>query len=225
MKWIVILLLFLPGLCAFSQSPDAYGLHIISSDLEYRKMIAADSSMQLLEIKQYIPDIRLDIRYAGKNNFTGQAVYSQARAFARLPVIRALQKVQAELRPQGLGLKIYDAYRPYAVTVKFFDMATDKNFVANPRQGSRHNRGCAVDLTLVRLKNGKELSMPTAFDSFAPQAAADFQDLPQKVIKHRELLRSAMERHGFSALYNEWWHFDFRGWKNYDLMDIPFNRL
>lgn len=129
------------------------------------------------------------------------------------------------MRKSGLGLKIYDGYRPYSVTVQFFKSASDKSFVANPKDGSRHNRGCAIDLTLINLKTGKELDMPTAYDSFAAQAASDYNNLPENLIKNRSLLRSVMERNGFSVLNNEWWHFDFIGWKNYELMDIPFENL
>ena len=122
-------------------------------------------------------------------------------------------------------MKIFDAYRPYTVTRKFFEIASDKNFVANPKDGSRHNRGCAIDLTLINLKTGKELAMPTPYDSFAPEAASDFNDLPMDVIKNRDLLRTVMEKNNFRVLNNEWWHFDFIGWRNFELMDIPFEDL
>jgi D-alanyl-D-alanine dipeptidase len=124
-----------------------------------------------------------------------------------------------------LGLKIFDGYRPYSVTVKFFDIASDKSFVANPKDGSRHNRGCAIDLTLINLRTGKELEMPTPYDSFAPEAASDFNNLPSEVIQNRELLRSTMEKNGFRVLNNEWWHFDFNGWKSFEIMDIPFENI
>jgi D-alanyl-D-alanine dipeptidase len=140
-------------------------------------------------------------------------------------VVESLSKVQNELNKLGLGLKIFDGYRPYSVTVKFFDIATDKSFVANPKDGSRHNRGCAIDLTLINLRTGKELEMPTPYDSFAPEAAADFKDLRQLVIQNRDLLRSTMEKNGFKVLTNEWWHFDFNGYKSFEIMDIPFENL
>jgi D-alanyl-D-alanine dipeptidase len=152
-------------------------------------------------------------------------VYDEARAFARIPVVLALKSAQKELNKQGLGLKIYDAYRPYSVTVKFFEIAADKNFVASPKTGSRHNRGCAIDLTLVNMRTGKELKMPTPFDSFAPEASPGFNDLPKKVKRNRDLLKHVMERNGFTVLHNEWWHFDFNTWKDYNLMDIPFKQL
>lgn len=221
-----LLILFLFFSCyTFAQGHNPYGLEIINEYSVYQKSVELDKNKQLLEIKKYIPTINLDIRYAGKDNFTKQAVYKQARAFARLPVVEALKRAQNELKKSGFGLKIFDAYRPYRVTVKFFAIATDKSFVANPKDGSRHNRGCAIDLSLIHLKNGKEVEMPTPYDSFAPEAASNFQDLPPRIIKNRELLRNTMEKYGFRVLDNEWWHFDFIGWKNYELMDIPFEDL
>ncbi len=220
---LLILLSVFTGACALNNNP--YGLEVIKDYAAYEKSVELDKNKQLVEIKKLIPDIKLEIRYAGKNNFARQAVYKQARAFARLPVAEALRNVQNDLRKSGLGLKIFDGYRPYSITVKFFEIASDKSFVANPKDGSRHNRGCAIDLTLIVLKTGKELKMPTTYDSFAAEAASDYKDLPANVIQNRELLRSTMEMYGFRVLNNEWWHFDFIGWKNYELMDIPFEEL
>jgi len=210
---------------AYAQPKNPYGLEVINEHAAYKKSVDHDKNKQLIEIKKRIPDIKLDIRYAGKDNFAKQAVYKQARAFARLPVVEALKNVQNELKKSGYGLKIFDGYRPYSVTVKFFTIASDKSFVANPKDGSRHNRGCAIDLTLIDLKTGKEIEMPTPYDSFAAEAASDYMNLPANVIQNRELLRKTMEKHGFRVLKNEWWHFDFLGWKSYELMDIPFEDL
>ena len=225
MRHLIFLFFLLIAQHGLAQNQNPFGLKVISSVHDYKKSARLDSNNTLIEINKLIPDIQLDIRYASKNNFTGQAVYNQARAFARLPVVNALEKVQQELKISGLGLRIYDAYRPYEVTVKFFKLAVDKNFVANPKDGSRHNRGCAVDLSLIDLKTGTELLMPTPYDSFAPEAASDYQKLPSKAIQNRKLLISVMEKNGFRVLANEWWHFDFIGWQKYDLMDIPFEKL
>jgi D-alanyl-D-alanine dipeptidase len=111
------------------------------------------------------------------------------------------------------------------VTVKFYEVAHDTNFVADPRKGSRHNRGCAIDLTIINLKTGKELDMPTGFDSFSVKAAADYQNLPKAELTNRELLRRVMEAHGFKIYRTEWWHYDFNGWQNYPLLDIPFSEI
>ena len=225
MKKLLLLILLSVFTGAYAQNNNPYGLEVIKDYAAYEKSVELDKNKQLVEIKKLIPDIKLEIRYAGKNNFARQAVYKQARAFARLPVAEALRNVQNDLRKSGLGLKIFDGYRPYSITVKFFEIASDKSFVANPKDGSRHNRGCAIDLTLIDLKTRKELKMPTPYDSFAAEAASDFKDLPANVIQNRELLRLTMEKYGFRVLNNEWWHFDFIGWKNYELMDIPFEDL
>ncbi|WP_448701413.1 M15 family metallopeptidase [Mucilaginibacter sp. AW1-3] len=199
-------------------------LHVISVSA-YKNQIKVLPEKQLVEISKYVPGIQLDIRYATPNNFMHQRMYTQARAFTRLPVAKALRAVEAELALQGLGLKIYDAYRPYSVTVQFYQKASDKNFVANPKKGSKHNRGCAIDLSLINLKTGKELDMPTPFDSFSPIAAADYPNLPPQILQNRLILKTAMEHHGFRVLSNEWWHFDFIGWQNYELLDVPFGDL
>jgi len=188
----------------------------------YRQKIKQHPDSHLVEIKKHIPEIVLDIRYATTNNFTHHRMYPQARAFARLPVVMALKDVEADLKTRGLGLKIYDAYRPYAITAKFYEITPDTNFVADPRKGSKHNRGCAIDLSLIDLKTGKELDMPTGFDSFSRKAGANYPDLPQQQIVNRELLKSVMQAHGFRVIATEWWHYDFNGWAKYPLLDIPF---
>lgn len=224
-KYILIFILLLVVKPAFTQTMNQHGLQIIDEKADYLKNVALDSNTRLVEIKNYIPNINLDIKYATADNFSGQAVYEQARAFARLPVVLALVGVQAELNKMGLGLKIYDAYRPYSVTVKFFEVAKDKDFVASPKTGSRHNRACAVDVTLINLRTGKELKMPTPYDSFAPEAAANFKSIRKKRRNNRAILIEVMSKYQFKVLENEWWHFDFNGWKAYDLMDIPFKEI
>ena len=191
----------------------------------YREQIKKQPGIRLVEINKYVPGIALDIRYATTNNFMHRQMYTQARAFARLPVVLALKQVEADLKKRGLGLKIYDAYRPYTVTVKFYEMARDTNFVADPRKGSKHNRGCAIDLTLVDLKTGRELDMPTGFDSFSKKAAANYAPLSKQQYANRELLKRAMQAHDFRVYRTEWWHYDFDGWTNYPLLDIPFSKI
>jgi D-alanyl-D-alanine dipeptidase len=220
-----IALFILTAGCARAQHYKYIDSAKVSGPARYRQEISANPNKKLVEIKNYIPGIQLDIRYATTNNFTHHIMYSQARAFARLPVVMALQQVEADLKKRGLGLKIYDAYRPYAVTVKFYEVTHDTNFVADPRKGSKHNRGCAIDLSLIDLKTGKELDMPTGFDSFSKKAAAKYANLPQQEIDNRAILQAAMQAHGFHAIPTEWWHFDFTGWQNYELLDIPFSQL
>jgi D-alanyl-D-alanine dipeptidase len=192
---------------------------------QYNDQIKTSPDKRLIEISKVIPGIQLDIKYATTDNFMHRVMYGQARAFARARVADALKQIEAELKLKGLGLKIYDAYRPYAVTVDFYNMAHDTNFVASPKTGSRHNRGCAIDLSLIDLRTGKELAMPAPFDSFSPKAAADYPDLSPEQLQNRELLKAIMQSHGFTVLKTEWWHFDFNGWQQFDLLDVPFKDL
>ena len=211
--------------CAQKNAQNPYGLTVISDYKAYRTDYKTNPNNELIDIKKEIPSVVLDIRYATKNNFMKQVMYKQARAFARKPVVMQLKKIQAFLKEKGYGLKIFDAYRPYAITIAFYEKASDKNFVASPAKGSKHNRGCAVDLTIIDLKTGKDVPMPTPYDSFAPEAAPHFENLPQAIIKNRDFLIATMQANGFKVIYNEWWHFDFNGWQDYDLMDIPFEKL
>ena len=205
----------------FSQS----GLVVIREMETYRKQIADDPSMKMVDLEQFIPDIKTDIRYATKNNFTKEVIYTQPKAFARKPVAFALRMVQDSLAKLGLGLLVFDAYRPFAATVKLFEIYPHPGFVADPAMGSRHNRGCAVDISLVDLKTGKELHMPTEFDDFSERAHPSYMKLPDEAIKNRQLLFDIMDHFGFDHLDYEWWHFDFRGWEKFPLMDISFELL
>jgi len=224
-RYIFLSMLILAAYTAQAQHYKYIDSSKISGTARYYRQLKANPNKRLVEIKKYIPGIVLDIRYATTNNFTHHIMYSQARAFARLPVVLALQQVEAELKTKGLGLKIYDAYRPYSVTVKFYEVTPDTNFVADPRKGSKHNRGCAVDLRIIDLKTGKEIDMPTGFDSFSKKAGANYANLPKQQIDDRELLKSTMQAHGFKVIATEWWHYDFNGWQNYELLDVPFSAL
>jgi len=224
-RYIFLSMLILAAYTAQAQHYKYIDSSKISGTARYYRQLKANPNKRLVEIKKYIPGIVLDIRYATTNNFTHHIMYSQARAFARLPVVLALQQVEAELKTKGLGLKIYDAYRPYSVTVKFYEVTPDTNFVADPRKGSKHNRGCAVDLSIIDLKTGKEIDMPTGFDSFSKKAGANYANLPKQQIDDRELLKSTMQAHGFKVIATEWWHYDFNGWQNYELLDVPFSAL
>jgi D-alanyl-D-alanine dipeptidase len=227
MKKICLFFLLLTSLtsCAQKNAQNPYGLELINNVEVYKAAIKKNPNLELVDLKKAIPSIVLDIKYATTHNFMKEVMYPEARAFARKPVAEQLKKIQAYLKTKGYGLKIYDAYRPYAITVAFYNKASDKNFVANPAKGSKHNRGCAVDLTLIDLKTGKEVEMPTPYDSFSTAASPHFKDLPKHVIKNRDFLIATMQANGFKVIYNEWWHFDFNNWPNYDLMDIPFNQL
>jgi len=221
---LLILLLFVTSK-AQQITLNEYGLYVVDNPETYLSLVEKDSNKLLIDIETYIPDIVLDIRYATDNNFVGEPVYNIPKAYTRLPVAKALKKIQHELKKENLGLKIYDAYRPYSVTVKFFKKVKDTNFVASPKKGSRHNRGCAADLTIIDLKTGKEIVMPTRYDDFTERASQNFNDLPRDVLKNREKLKRIMTENGFKVFPSEWWHYDFKGWENYELMDISFEEL
>jgi len=174
----------------------------------------------LVDLERTIPLLVLDIRYATTNNFTGQQLYPEARCFLRRAPAQKLRAIQAELANTGLGLKIFDGYRPLSVQRKMWAVFPQPGYVADPKKGSRHNRGAAVDVTLIRLKDGTELPMPTPYDDFTERAHRDFMDLPAEAIRNRQLLEQMMTRHGFVGLPTEWWHFDDQDWKNYPLMDV-----
>ncbi len=181
----------------------------------------------MVELKSIVPNIKYDLRYATTNNFTGVRLYpsNTQTTYLRKAPAEALARVAKELSEKGMGILVWDAFRPFHVTVRFWELIKDERYVANPAKGSKHNRGCAVDLTLIDLKTGKDVPMPTPYDSFAPEAAPHFQNLPKEVIKNRDFLIATMQANGFKVINNEWWHFDFNSWQNYDLMDIPFEKL
>jgi D-alanyl-D-alanine dipeptidase len=181
----------------------------------------------LVELAPLDPSIHLDIRYATSNDFLGTPVYSQARAFLQRPTAEALLRVQQKLKPLGYGLLIHDAYRPWYVTKIFWDATPPEGriFVADPAQGSRHNRACAVDLTLYDLASGKPIEMPGTYDEMSPRSFPDYPGGTSLQRWHRDLLRRAMESEGFTVYEAEWWHFDFKDWKEYPILNVPFERL
>ena len=181
----------------------------------------------LVEVALADQSIHLDIRYATSNDFLGTPVYSQARAFLQRPAAKALLRVQQKLKPLGYGLLIHDAYRPWYVTKIFWDATPSegKIFVADPAQGSRHNRGCAVDLTLYDLATGKPIEMPGTYDEMSPRSFPSYPGGTSLQRWHRDLLRRAMESEGFTVYESEWWHFDFKDWKEYAISNVPFEKL
>lgn len=222
----LILLLLITVSASYAQTAsNPYNLPLVNSPEAYQALVLADSSNRMIDLQVFIPSIVLDIRYAGSHNFTRQKIYTQARAFVRWPVAEALLKVQQSIDSIGLGLKIYDAYRPYQASLKFFEVYPDTLFVAAPWQGSRHNRGAALDVSLIDKKSGLEVQMPTKFDDFSAAAAADYNNLPDQARHNRKMLIDIMKKHGFSVYPTEWWHFDFQGWKKFGLLDLSFEQL
>ncbi len=181
----------------------------------------------LVELAPLDLTIHLDIRYATANDFLGTPVYTQARAFLQRPAAEALLRVLHKLRPLGYGLLIHDGYRPWYVTKIFWDVTPPerKIFVADPAQGSRHNRGCAVDLTLYDLKTGQPSEMTGGYDEMSPRSFPNYPGGTSLQRWHRDLLRRAMESEGFTVYESEWWHFDYKDWREYGILNIPFEKL
>ena len=197
-----------------------YGLAVLDRVDVFEEMVGRDPEKALVDLQQFIPTVTLDIRYATAENFMKRPLYPDARAFLRCGAARALRAAHQELSRQGFGIKVFDAYRPYSVTMAMWEPIRNPDYVADPAKGSRHNRGAAVDITLIELGSGTELPMPTPYDDFTPRAAHGFADLPPEQIRNRALLRSVMERHGFIALPSEWWHYDFVGWEKFEVLDL-----
>ena len=181
----------------------------------------------LVELKKLDPTIKLEIRYATTNNLFGTVFYSQPRAFLQRPAAEALVRINRKLKASGYGLLVHDAYRPWYVTKVFWDATPDdkKIFVADPSKGSRHNRGCAVDLTLYDLKTGKAVEMVSTYDETTERAHPDYPGGTSLQRWHRDLLRAAMESEGFTVFEAEWWHFDYKDWQKYKIGNVPFNQI
>jgi D-alanyl-D-alanine dipeptidase len=181
----------------------------------------------LVELTKLDTSIHLDIRYATAHNFMGRRMYDEARAFLQRPAAMALLRVQHALRERGYGLAVFDGYRPWSVSKKFWDETppAKRKYVADPRKGSIHNRGCAVDLTLYNLKTGKEVPMPSPYDDFTRRASPVYRGGTPEERRNRELLRTSMEAEGFHVNSGEWWHFDYKEWRLYGIQNIPFSAI
>jgi serine beta-lactamase-like protein LACTB len=182
---------------------------------------------ELVDLEKVVDGVKLDVRYATTNNFLSEPFYTTAKAFLQKPAAEALNRVQASLKERGYGLMVFDGYRPWHVTKMFWDATPEKfhTFVADPSKGSRHNRGCAVDLTLFDLKTGKAVDMPGGYDEFSDRSYADYPGGTSRQRWHRELLRTAMAAEGFTVYEAEWWHFDYKDWAKYKLGNEPFEKL
>jgi D-alanyl-D-alanine dipeptidase len=182
---------------------------------------------ELVELVTLDPTIKLEVRYATSNNLFGTPFYSEARAFLQRPAAEAVVRVSQALRKRGYGLLVHDGYRPWYVTKMFWDASPpDKHvFVADPSQGSRHNRGAAVDLTLYDLATGAPVEMPSTYDETSPRAYPNYPGGTSRQRWHRELLRRAMEAERFTVYEAEWWHFDFADWRQYPILNVEFARI
>ena len=186
----------------------------------------AKAARNLVEVSRLDPSLRLDVRYATSQNFMGRVLYPQARVFLIRPAAQAVVRVQKKLRAQNLGLVLFDGYRPWSITQQMWDQTPPgkKQYVADPAKGSRHNRGCAADLTLQNLTSGEALEMPTEYDDFTDKAHAEAVANPTAT-HNRALLRQAMESEGFRIYPYEWWHYDYQGWEKFPLLNFSFVEL
>ncbi|SHJ73297.1 D-alanyl-D-alanine dipeptidase [Hymenobacter daecheongensis DSM 21074] len=198
---------------------------VVLSAGQYRRRVRREAEQALVSLPAAIPTLRLDIRYATARNFMGEALYATAAAYLRRPAAEALAAAQHELATHGLGLLVFDAYRPYRTTVRMWDKIQNETYAAPPWRGSRHNRGCSVDVGLVALATGRPVPMPTDFDDFTPAAHADYEPVPPDARHYRTLLRTVLAHHGFQNYPGEWWHFDFHRWAEFDLLDVAFEEL
>jgi D-alanyl-D-alanine dipeptidase len=181
----------------------------------------------LIELTKLDKTIKLDIRYATADNFVGKPVYPEARAFLQRPAAERVVRVHQLLKKEGRGLVIYDGYRPWSITKLFWEVVREdqKKFVADPAQGSKHNRGCAVDLGIYDLKTGKAIPMPSRYDEFTERASPDYKGGTDEERANRDKLRRLMEAEGFTVNPNEWWHFDLNGWQDYAIYDLAFDEI
>jgi zinc D-Ala-D-Ala dipeptidase len=223
--FLLILDIYYSG--AQQRPENIYGVAVLFDKNEFFLGVARDSSKAMVELKQLIPDIAYELRYAGRMNFMKKRMYPKNTnyTFLRSPAAVALKMVQVDLNEKGYALKIWDAYRPYSVTVDFWELVKDERYVADPRKGSGHNRGIAVDLTIIELGSGKELDMGTGFDNFTDTAHHDFQNLSAEVLDNRRLLKTTMEKHGFVSFSSEWWHYSLPNSSSFEILDVPFKTL
>ena len=178
---------------------------------------------KFVNIKTLSPEFVLDIKYATADNFLKQAVYDCGECYLREATAKALLAAQKDFLKRGYTLKLFDCYRPLSVQKKMWKILPGTHYVANPAKGSKHNRGAAVDLTLVDLATGKELDMGTPFDTFSPRAHHTYTQLPKEVLDNRKLLKEVLNKYNFKSIYSEWWHYEYRPEKTAPVEDIPWD--
>ena len=202
-------------------------LKVISQLDELRSSIQEDPKLAMIELKSIVPNIQYELKYASSDNFTKVRLYpaQTKQTFLRKEPADALAKVATELAQKGIGIWVWDAYRPYHITQKFWELIQDERYVAHPAKGSGHNRGIAIDMTLYHLKTGQLLDMPTGFDDFSEKAHHGYQNLSTIQLENRELLRGIMEKYGFIKFQTEWWHYYWPNGDQYDVLDFNFKQI
>jgi D-alanyl-D-alanine dipeptidase len=222
-----IFILVFYDLSAQDQTISSYGLSVINSVQMYKKSLLNRPEKQMFALSA-ISGIILDLRYAGQHNFLHQKLYpgTITNTFLRRPAFLALDSVSKEMARRGFVLNIFDAYRPYSVTVEIWNRVKDERYAANPAKGSGHNRGLSVDLTLADEMTHQLVDMPTGFDNFSDSAHEDFKSPNKKAVANRELLKRVMEKYGFIQLPSEWWHFSWPDENDeFEVLDLSFKEL
>ncbi len=191
--------------------------------IEKLPQILVRNNKKLVDLSKVAPQIRQDIRYATPNNFMRRKLYPVSRCLLHEKVAQQLKQVQIELEKNNLGLKVFDCYRPLSIQKQMWKILPNNNYVANPAQGSRHNRASAVDLTLVDLRSGKNQEMPSDYDEFSKRSHINYESASIEAKRNRKYLRIVMENNGFTGIATEWWHYDSADWKKYPLLDISLN--
>lgn len=225
---VISIFLFVIPYFGFAQPKisNKYGLVVIKDSKILQKEISLDSNKRMVNLLIFIPGLKIDLKYATTQNFMHQKLYPPIQTtFLRKPAADSLKKVVEYLKRQNLAIIIFDAYRPYSVTKKMWEKVKDDRYAADPSKGSGHNRGTAVDLTLINLQTKKELSMGSGFDNFTDTAHSDFTNLSPEILKNRNILKNAMEKYGFIQLITEWWHYYLPYSSSYELLDISFSDL
>jgi D-alanyl-D-alanine dipeptidase len=223
--WRILIILFQLNVL-YAQDKNEFGLVILKTNNAYLNALQNDSNQLLIDLRKFIPHVRFDWRYATTNNFTKIKLYKHPKPYLRKEAAIALKNAALEFEKMGLGIKIYDAYRPYTVTKKMWEVVPDDRYAANPAKGSGHNRGAAVDLTLYNLKTKEDLAMPTPYDDFTEKAHHYYNNLDSLVIANRELLKTVLAKYGLLPLSTEWWHYYLPNAANrFDIMDIDFKQL
>lgn len=210
---------------AQGQQKNPYHLPLTTSKRAYYAQVDSNPNLEMIDLEKLIPGLKTDIRYATENNFTHKILYAKAGLFLRKAAAVKLQAVQDSLSAMGLCLVVFDGYRPYSTTLAMWEVVPDDRYAANPANGSGHNRGIAVDVTLANISTGQQLPMPTDFDDFTDTAHHDFMNLDSIVLANRATLKNVMVHFGFRPLATEWWHFSLPEPQQYPLMNMSFRKL
>lgn len=200
-------------------------LKVIRTYDQYAGLVARQPDQLMIDLSAYIRAVDIRMPYASKANFTHHKLYPFAKAFLKVRAASALRAAANDLIGKGYGLILYDAYRPYSVTRKMWKFEPNSDYAADPRTGSNHNRGIAVDIGLYSLKTHQDVAMPSSYDSFTDSAHTDYNALSDSVLANRSLLQQIMMAHGFKPLRTEWWHFSFQDTASYPLMDVSFETV